>query len=328
LQNLADSTFNEAQVIMNKTPFVTAAAGKDTSGKLQVSGRKDLAPASLVNKTDFKKDTISAAASKKAPAVMPQKEPAKDTVKAEAAKSPPLQKMKPENIFSYFEIIPKPVYKPDEKVQINPEIPPGLIYRIQTAVFKNPVAPSYFKGISPVYGLKSSTSGLTIYYTGMFRRLADAKKALTAVKQKGFKDAFVASFFEGKVVSPEKAEILEKEWGKKPFKSIVQGAPDKLSDTIPPTLSFRVEVMRSNKPLKDDVIEGMKRMAGTRGMETVKLDEETMVFLIGMFITYESAEEYADLLVKNGYRDAKVAAWLGKKEIPVETARKLFDGLK
>jgi hypothetical protein len=286
---------------MNKTPFVT-------SPKI--------------------KDTVSPGASKKVSAAVPQKQPSRDTVKAEAAKVLPSQTMKPVNIFSYFEIIPKPVYKPGEKVQINPEIPPGLIYRIQTAVFKNPVAPSYFKGISPVYGFKSSTSGLTIYYTGMFRRLADAKKALTAVKQKGFKDAFVASFFAGKVVSPEKAAVLEKEWGKKPFKSIVPGASETQADTIPPTLSFKVEVIRSKKPVKDDVIEGIKKMAGTRGMETVKLEDGTMVFLIGMFITYESAEEYANLLVRNGYREAKVAAWLGKKEIPVETARKLFDGLQ
>ena len=53
-----------------------------------------------------------------------------------------------------------------------------------------------------------------------------------------------------------------------------------------------------------------------------------IAYLIGKFITFESAEEYADLLKRNGYRDAQVVAWLGKKEIPIETARQLFDNLK
>ena len=54
----------------------------------------------------------------------------------------------------------------------------------------------------------------------------------------------------------------------------------------------------------------------------------TIVYLAGKFITYESAEEYAGLLARNGYRDAKVTAWLGKKEIPVDTAQQLFENLE
>jgi hypothetical protein len=169
---------------------------------------------------------------------------------------------------------------------------------------------------------------LSVYHAGMFRRLTDANKALAAVKQKGFKDAFVASLLEGKAVSPERAAILEKEWGNKPFVSVSSGIPETPSDTIPPTLSFRVEVQRSTKPVKDEVVEGIRKMAGTRGLETIQLDDGLIVYLIGMFITYESAEEYTDLLVRNGYREARVTAWLGKKEIPVETARELFDRLK
>ena len=57
------------------------------------------------------------------------------------------------------------------------------------------------------------------------------------------------------------------------------------------------------------------------------VQDGTGIYLIGTFITYESAAEYADLLVRNGYRESKVTAWLGKKEIPVESARELFQKL-
>lgn len=207
------------------------------------------------------------------------------------------------------------------KVEINPVIPPGLIYRIQIAVFSKPVTASYFRGITPVYGFRVAGTNNTAYYAGMFRRSSDSRTALARVKQAGFRDAFLVAFSEGRQVSLEKAAALEKEWGKKPFLQAVQNP----ADTIPPELCFRVEIMRSARPVKPDVLKSMTQAAGTRGLDTEKTSSGTMVYLIGKFITYESAARYADLLVRNGYREARVVARLGKKEVPVETARKLFE---
>jgi hypothetical protein len=190
------------------------------------------------------------------------------------------------------------------------------------------VAPSYFKGITPVFGFKIAGTDKTIYYAGMFRRSSNANKALATVKAKGFKDAFVVAFSGKKPVSADRAAILEKEWGKKPFIGLMKSVPETSIDTVPPTLSFRVEVIRSLKPLKEDVIEGIKKMAGNRGLDIQPLNNGDIAYLVGKFITFESAAEYADLMLRNGYREAKVVAWLGKKEIPVETARQLFENLE
>jgi hypothetical protein len=182
--------------------------------------------------------------------------------------------------------------------------------------------------LGPVYGFRVPGTDKTNYYIGMFRRQADAKKALMTVRQKGFKDAFIVSLSGGKPVSAERAAVLEKVWGKKPFAAGLNARTGIPADTLPPTLSFRVEVARTTKPLKDDIIEGMKKMAGNKGLDSETLTNGINVYLIGKFITYESAEDFADLLIRNGYRDAKVAAWLGKKEIPVETAKQLFERIE
>jgi tetratricopeptide (TPR) repeat protein len=229
-------------------------------------------------------------------------------------------------VFSYFEILPKGAAYPDEKIKIDPVVPAGLIYRIQLAVFRNPVAPSYFKGLNPVYGFRVAGTDKTNYYAGMFRRSADAKKALPAVKETGFKDAFVVAMSDNKPVSADRAAVLEREWGMKSFADI--SVPGTTTDTIPPTLAFRVEVARSLKPLKPDALEALKAMAGSRGLDILHLSDGNNVYLIGKFITFESAAEYADLLVRNNYRGAKVVAWLGNKEVPVETARQLFNDLQ
>ena len=230
----------------------------------------------------------------------------------------------PEGVFSVFEVLPKPVTDPKVTILINPETPEGLVYRIQLAVFRNPVAIAYFKGISPIFGFK--TNGMSTYYAGMFRRSADAAKARTAVRSKGFRDAFVVAMMGNKTVSSERAAVLEKEWGSKPlFRTETKG---KGIDTIPPTLTFRVEVTRSKQSLTKEAVYEMTRVAGDRGLDVQHLNDGNIVYLIGNFITFESADEYSDLLVRNGFRDAKVVAWLGKREIDVETAKQLFEKLR
>jgi hypothetical protein len=231
-------------------------------------------------------------------------------------------------IFAVFDASAKPVTDPKARIVIDPDVPEGLIYRIQIAVFRNPVVPAYFKGITPVYGFKIAGTDKTIYYAGMFRKSSDATKALATVKGKGFKDAFIVALSGNKNVSPDRAALLEKEWGKKPFTSNDKALFDTKHDTIPATLTFRVEVIRSLKPLKDDAVEGIRKMAGSRGLDIQTVEDGKIAYLVGKFITFDTAAEYADLLKRNGYREAQVVAWLGKKEISIETARQLFDNTK
>jgi len=230
--------------------------------------------------------------------------------------------------FAFFEIMTKPESDPKSKIIIDPEVPEGLIYRIQIAVFRNPVVPAFFKGIRPIYGFKIAGTDKTVYYAGMFRKSSDATKALLPVKNKGFKDAFIVSLSGGKSVSSDRATLLEKEWGNKPFVSIEKDLSVNKADTIPPTLIFRVEVTRSQKPLKDDVVDEIRKMSGNRGLDIQTVENGEIAYLIGKFITFDSAAEYSDLLKRNGYKETQVVAWLGKKEIPIDTARQLFDNLK
>jgi tetratricopeptide (TPR) repeat protein len=302
-QKAADQKYSEAQAAMNaqsgnriiRIEPVIKSDTKPVNKNVIVPDDK------IFEKTDNKKDTTS--------------------------KAVPLFS-KPVEIFTLFEVLPRPAIDSNEKIKINPVVPEGLIYRIQVAVFRNPVAPSYFKGITPVYGLSTAGADKINYYVGMFRRSADAIKALSTVRSKGFKDAFVVPLEGNKPVSAEKAAVLEKEWGKRPLNSLQTPGSQILSDTIPPALTFRVQVIRSPKPVKDDAVEGMRKIAGARGLDILPLDDGNIAYLIGKFITFESAAEYSDLLIRNGYREAKVVAWLGLKEIPTATARQLFDNMK
>ena len=68
-----------------------------------------------------------------------------------------------------------------------------------------------------------------------------------------------------------------------------------------------------------------RSVAGDRGFEIMNPATGIYVYIVGKFLTFETASAYADLLRRNGYKEAKVAAYAGNREIPVETALKLFE---
>jgi hypothetical protein len=147
-------------------------------------------------------------------------------------------------IYYYFEVSESTNTDTETKLEINPSVPDGLIYRIQVAVFRNPVTTEFFKGIVPVYGYRPEGSDLNKYYVGMFRRFSDARNALEEVREIGFKDSFIASFEGNKPISVSDAAILEKEWGKKPFERIELTKPAVIpADTLAQKVTVEEEAV-------------------------------------------------------------------------------------
>ncbi len=228
---------------------------------------------------------------------------------------------------------PKPVlevfseqYGREGDIPLNPELPPGLFYRIQVAAFRNPKPLSFFNNLGPVSILRTEGSDVNFYFIGLFRTKQAAEKALVKVRRKGFSDAFILALMDGERISMEKAEQLEESWSDKSLLS-----NDTLTDRYkpekvePPTLVYRVRVLKAKEKIKDERLEQLERLADSRTYDVFETDAGEYVYLIGNFLTFESAAAYADLLYRNGMKEAEVAAYLGKKEIPLETAKKLFD---
>jgi hypothetical protein len=236
-------------------------------------------------------------------------------------------------VYSQFVVLTSPAYSDANPIPFDIKLPPGLIYTIQLAAFRNAVPSSLFKGLYPLYGKKKPENGVNYYYTGIFRINEDARQALPKARAEGFSDAFIIALMDDIQVSMERAAMLEKEWAVKPLpvpeaefteKKNITGA-----DTLPVgTLTFRAEAIRSKKPIKPEAIEKIELLAGTRGLDMIKNNQDETVFLIGNFITFESADEYVSLLIRNGYSTARVAAYVGMQEIPVEAAKELLNRIE
>ncbi len=217
-------------------------------------------------------------------------------------------------------------YTQQENIPVNPEIPEGLIYRIQLAAFRNPKDFSFFKGLGPISIFRAEDSDINFYYAGMFRSREDAVQALVKVKQKGFNDAFIISLMDGSRISMEKAEQLEKKWSDiSLFEKDTLITHQESKPQEPPTLVYRVQVMKVKKKVQDEELELLERLADKRSYDIFETADKEYVYLIGKFLTFESAAAYADLLYRNGMKDSQVVAYLGDKEIPLETAKKMFE---
>ena len=211
-------------------------------------------------------------------------------------------------------------------IPLNPELPDGLFYRIQVAAFRNPRELSFFKGLGPVSISRAEGSDVNIYYVGMFRSLDNAREALVKVRQKGFSDAFIVAMMDGERIRMEEAEKMEGNWSRRSlFSQDTVVAPPDSSVATAPTLTYRVQAMKVENKIEDVDLELLDRLSAHRSYDVFKTGDREFVYLIGKFLTFESAAAYADLLFRNGLTDAKVVAYLGKKEISLETARKLFE---
>lgn len=110
-----------------------------------------------------------------------------------------------------FKILSKAPYKSVSDIPVNQPLPDGLLYRIQMGAFSKVIEPDRFKGITPISGETVQNGAITKYYAGMFSRMDDAEKALNKIREYGFKDAYVVSFFNGKTVPINRAKELEKD---------------------------------------------------------------------------------------------------------------------
>lgn len=245
--------------------------------------------------------------------------------KTEARVAMKEDKSPPREALSRFKLETNPALVAKQKIDFDPQLPEGLAYRIQVGVFSRPVDVTFFKGLTPVAGFSIPGSDAKRYFVGLFRQMPDASNALNVIRQAGFKDAFITAIMDGKQVSAERAAILEKEWGQK---ELFPAAPQKPVEPSYFTLVYRVELLKTPKPLPASQAETYRNMAGDKGFDEINSDDGSFVYLIGKFITFESASDYAGLLNRNGYREARVAAYLGNKEIPLDTARQLFDSQK
>lgn len=110
---------------------------------------------------------------------------------------------KPEAAFDYtFRILPEGRFAQDNT------LPDGLVYQIQLFTTAKKASVADLGGLSPVFE-KLNPSLKYTYSAGVFKSYKDVLSNLNKVKRRGFRDAFITAFLNGKSIPVREARSME-----------------------------------------------------------------------------------------------------------------------
>ncbi len=155
-------------------------------------------------------------------------------------------------------------------------LPDGIVYQIQFAVLSKKAGIKDLKGLSPVYAYRQS-SGKYIHTVGLFRTYAEGSAKVKAVRNAGFKEAFLVAYKNGKSISVKTARQQEGKpaanAGDNAWQLVISG----YADTLPSG------VITAIRDASDKDITKTTGNAGTR-------------FIVGPFSGKSEASDLAELL--------------------------------
>ncbi|MFT3885916.1 MAG: hypothetical protein QM724_10950 [Flavobacteriales bacterium] len=92
-------------------------------------------------------------------------------------------------------------------IPIDAPMPAGVVFKVQVGAFKHAPSDQAFSGMTPVTG-ETAGNGLTRYTAGAFTNAASAAKASEQVRARGYRDAFVVAYQDGKRIPVAQAMAL------------------------------------------------------------------------------------------------------------------------
>ena len=171
----------------------------------------------------------------------------------------------------------------DESVLITDyTLPEGLVYQIQVAANANRMDVAKLKGLSPAFEKK--LGGKYVYRVGLFYTWAEANKALTTVKKKGFSSAAIVAFDDGDNVNIKNAKTLEaKRKDNQKYRLVLREYPDGIPTEILTVIrsGSSADIARGNEegrviyfvaPLDKTTAEKLRNAAVAAGAEGIAIE--------------------------------------------------------
>jgi len=195
-----------------------------------------------------------------------------------------------------FQIVDKTPYDAENPIPVNEQLPYGVVYKIQLGAYSKPLDISAFKGMIPVSIERIEGAKVSKYFIGRFDKFSEAEKALTTIKSKGFKDAFIVAWYNGKPVPTSRAQSMEdkSETTKVvPVKNNTDATSDKGKIYI-------VQIGKYTNKLPDGIYQTVKAIASGKDIIRKPSDQGLMLYSIGNYSTLEEANRVRDNLIASG----------------------------
>lgn len=201
-----------------------------------------------------------------------------------------------------FQVLEKSPYSESNPIPSHEPIPGGVIYKIQLAAYSNPIKIEIFKGMVPITAEPINGGNVTKYYAGIFDNFSDAESALPIVRSKGFKDAFIVSWHNGRSIPPSRAKSLENSIPLNQQKDSVKieiVSNDKL---------FVIQLGNYNGRIPEDVTQTIRALAPGKDIIRKPDGRGGFIYSVASYTDLSEATRVKDNLVTSGIKNAFVVA--------------------
>ncbi|MCH2198114.1 MAG: hypothetical protein MK081_04980 [Flavobacteriales bacterium] len=108
------------------------------------------------------------------------------------------------NLFGFTE---EALYSEETPIPVDPELPTGVVYKVQVGAFRNPIPQDHFGDFAPL-SAEQLNNGIKRYTAGLFIDYNSADEAKGQIRQRGYSDAFVVAFLNGERISLSEARAM------------------------------------------------------------------------------------------------------------------------
>lgn len=214
-------------------------------------------------------------------------------------------------------------YNAANPIPVNEQLPDGIVYMIQLGAFSSAKNPAVFKGLEPLSAMKKPNSNILKYYAGKFRTIRAAEKKLPQVKAKGFSDAFIVAFHNGKMIPINKAVTLE---GKSPADNYstpkkAQVKEDKSENMDNLTIIYTLNLMLTDA---DSIfIDKIKTLVPDTKDLYIEKQRNRQKVTIKSFSDSKEAFALKDEIESVVNKEVEVYAYFAEHQIPLDQAVKM-----
>jgi hypothetical protein len=214
------------------------------------------------------------------------------------------------------------VYNSNKPIPLNETLPVGILYMIQLGAFSTEKAPSIFKGLTPLTCIKKEGSNILRYLAGNFLLLKEAEKSLNTVKSKGFKDAYIVAFENGKIIPVKNAVKIESKEAATP---VIANKDNQQKNQQDKDLSI-IYILKSQISQRDSLLIGdiKKKLHENEGLYIEDI-ENALLILIKSFSNYKDAFARKKELESIVKKEIEIHAYFAENQIPLEQAIKITE---
>ncbi len=245
---------------------------------------------------------------------------------------------------STFSLSKGDAYSAFNPIPIDPELPQGLVFKVQIGAFRKPLPDNTFKNLQPLSG-ETSRPGWIRYCLGLFRTFEPANLLKKVVRGMGYPDAFVVAYYNGKriplydayaMISKTNAETKQKysSVSKEEFSHLAKFEIRQSNHDTKPDNDTKA-FYGTNEIIAADVIEYAVQVGVYKSsripsalnslvpLNTEEMNSGLFRFTTGRYQNRASADSMKRVAVSSGVKDAFVVIYKGGKKATASQVQRI-----